>query len=275
MMGFSIKNKVEIIDNYVVKYNTAKFSEGLEWFTELFSINHKRELRVYNWYNNIRHVNLLIPNSYELTSKHIKIERLVNLDNNKIHASALIPNLYEFLTLGYGKNRSIFDIISSPTQSILRGLMKNSKFLGLRLVLQVLKRLMLLYLYRPKDRMTYLVHKDLKTNQNMIKTKDGVYFIDFGSSILTKDYFLIDIVELATDHVTNTVDFNIIKSLIKELGLERYNIMYLRSQIYLLLMRRTMHFGHSDRSNTETMARLKVFVDNLESLVNNFNIEEI
>jgi hypothetical protein len=36
---------------YIVKYNAAKFSNGLECFTELLSINHNREVRVYDWYN--------------------------------------------------------------------------------------------------------------------------------------------------------------------------------------------------------------------------------
>ena len=40
----------------------------------------------------------------------------------------------------------------------------------------------------------------------MIITKKRAYFIDFGSSILTKHYFLTDIVELATDHSSYEVD---------------------------------------------------------------------
>ena len=70
-----MKAKVEITSNYIIKYNTARFSEGLEWFTEFFSINHKRELRVYRWYKEKSPNNLLIPKSYELTKKYIKIEK--------------------------------------------------------------------------------------------------------------------------------------------------------------------------------------------------------
>ena len=36
-----MKAKVESSKDYIVKYNTARFSSGLEWFTEFFSINHK------------------------------------------------------------------------------------------------------------------------------------------------------------------------------------------------------------------------------------------
>ena len=132
---------------------------------------------------------------------------------------------------------------------------------------------MLLYKNSPRVGGTYLIHKDLKTNQNMISTQNGVYFLDFGSSILTRHYFLIDIVELSTDHLANKVDFDLLRLLIKELGSENYKIEYLRSQIYLLLLRRTMHFGKVDRANEQIMANVKVFLDNLDSVVSNFKLE--
>ena len=118
----------------------------------------------------------------------------------------------------------------------------------------------------------YLIHKDLKIDQNMIKTDKGVYFIDFGSSILTKHYFLADIVELATDHIANTVDFNLLRLLIQELGSDQFHIQYLRSQIYLLLLRRTLHFGPKSLDNSEIMNNVKEFHNSLEILVNNFEL---
>lgn len=268
-----MKAKVEVSDKFIVKYNTAQFSEGLEWFTEFLSINHNRELRVYDWYGQKKHDNLLIPNSYELASEHIKIEKLVNLENHEINIPDLIPSLKEFLLLGAGRRRNIFDLLSSPTQSILRGLIYNCRFLGPRIILQTLKHLVLLYWKSPKANGSYLIHKDLKTNQNMISTKKGVYFIDFGSSILTKHYFLIDIVELATDHLANTVNFDLLMSLVKEIGSEKYEIEYLRSQIYLLLLRRTMHFGKADRANVQIMANVKDFLSDLDFLVCSFEKE--
>ena len=268
-----MKAKVEITNDYIVKYNTARFSEGLEWFTEFFSINHKRELRVYSWYNEKSHNNLLIPASYELTSKHIKIEKLIEIENREILIPELIPSLNEFISLGVGKKRNVFDLLSSPTQSLIRGLLRNATFLGPRLIFQALMHLVLLYKNSPRVGGTYLIHKDLKTNQNMISTQNGVYFLDFGSSILTRHYFLIDIVELSTDHLANKVDFDLLRLLIKELGSENYKIEYLRSQIYLLLLRRTMHFGKVDRANEQIMANVKVFLDNLDSVVSNFKLE--
>ena len=106
----------------------------------------------------------------------------------------------------------------------------------------------------------------------MISTECGVYFIDFGSSILTKHFFLADVVELATDHLANKVDFSLLKLMINELGANKYNIHYLRSQIYLLLLRRTMHFGPKDRSNIQIMSNVKTFLDNLDSLIDKFNV---
>ena len=104
----------------------------------------------------------------------------------------------------------------------------------------------------------------------MIKTDKGIYFIDFGSSILTKRYFLADIVELATKHIANTVDFDPLRLLIQELGPDQFHIQYLRSQIYLLLLRRTLHFGPKDLGNTEIMKNVKEFHNNLDILVSRF-----
>ena len=118
----------------------------------------------------------------------------------------------------------------------------------------------------------FLIHKDLKEDQNMIATKNGIYFIDFGSSILTRNYFLTDIVELSTDHVTNTVNFDLIRQFIVELGVDKYNIEYLRSQIYLLLLRRYLHFHPIDRADKLKMEKARYFLSNLDSLVCNFEI---
>ena len=271
-MELDMKDKVESFSNYIVKYNTARFSSGLEWFTEFLSINHKRESRVYSWYKQKSHKNLLIPELYELDSKHIKIEKLIEIEKSEILIPELIPSIKEFILLGADQKRNVFDFLSSPTQSVLRGLIRNAKFLGVRLIFQALKHLVSMYSYKPREGGTYLIHKDLKTNQNMISTQKGIYFIDFGSSILTKHYFLADIVELSTDHLANKVNFDLLRLLINELAPENYSVEYLRSQIYLLLLRRCLHFGPVDRANEQIMAGVKEFLDNLDSLVGNFKV---
>jgi hypothetical protein len=272
-MGLIMKDKVESYSNYIVKYNTARFSNGLEWFTEFFSINHKRELRVYRCYNKKSHNNLLIPEAYELTSKYIKIEKLIEIEKREILVSELIPSLKEFILLGVDKKMNFYDFMSSPTQSVLRGLIRNARFLGVKLIFQALKHLFIIYTNKPRVGSTYLIHKDLKKDQNMMPTKNGIYFIDFGSSILTKYYFLTDIVELSTDHLANKVNFDLLETFIKELGVDKYSIEYLRSQIYLLLLRRYLHFPEVDRANELKMSNVRNFLGNLDSLVSNFKIK--
>ena len=265
-----MKAKVEIFEDHIIKHNTARYSEGLEWITELLSINHNRELRVYRWYEQKPKQHLLIPHPFVLNEEYIKIEKLVSTENDEISVPDIIPNIKEFISLGTQETRNIFDIFSSPTQSIVLGLFKHARFLGIRTILTTLKHFLLMYRYKPRKGTMYLIHKDLKTNQNMIKTERGIYFIDFGSSILTKHYFLADIVELATNHIANTVDFDLLRSFIQELGSDRFHIQYLRSQIYLLLLRRTLHFGSEDLGNSEIMDNVEEFHNNLETLVNSF-----
>lgn len=268
-----MKAKVEITENYIIKHNTARYSVGLEWVSELLSINHNRELRVYRWYEQKSKEHLRIPRAYELNEKFIKIEKLVGTENCDISVASIIPNIKEFISLGVREKRNVYDIFSSPTQSIVRGLFRNARFLGIRTILTALKHFFLMYRYCPKEETMFLIHKDLKSNQNMIKTDKGIYFIDFGSSILTKRYFLTDIVELATNHIANTVDFDLLRLLIQELGPDQFHIQYLRSQIYLLLLRRTLHFGPKDLSNAEIMKNVKEFHNNLDVLVSRFEVK--
>jgi len=267
-----MKAKVEIAEDFIIKHNTARYSAGLEWVTELLSINHNRELRVYRWYEQKPREHLLIPHPYVLNDKHIKIEKLIGSENSEISIRDIIPNIKEFTALGNKETRSVFDIFSSPTQSVLRGLLINAKLLGVRTILTALKHLFLLYKYRHKNGAMYLIHKDLKIDQNMILTDKGVYFFDFGSSILTKHYFLADIVELATNHTANTVDFEFLRSFIHELNSDQFHIQYLRSQIYLLLLRGTLHLHPVDKAKSEIMSNVKNFQNNLDALANSFEL---
>jgi len=271
-MGSDIKDKVEIFNNFIIKHNTANFSYGLEWFTELLSINHKRELRVYEWYNSKNHKHLLIPEIYEKNSKYIKIEKLIEIEESEINVFEIIPKLEEFILMGYGQKRHIYDIASSPTQSILRGLLMNAKFLGFSNIIRTFKHLISLYVYKPSKNYNYLIHKDLKTDQNMIATEKGIYFIDFGSSILTKHYFLADVVELSTNHRINKINAALIESFIKNFCGNKYHPIYLRSQIYLLCIRRYMHLPKVDRADSKKMAGIREFLDNLDSLVTNLKL---
>lgn len=264
-----MKSKVESHKDYIIKHNTAKFSTGLEWITEFLSINHNREVRVYSWFSEKNHKNLLIPKAYELNSDNIKIEKLIE-EKTEIHIFKLIPKLKEFTQLGQNKKMNLYDLISSPAQSVLRGLLFNARYLGINVILQALRHLFILYTNKPLSGKTYLIHKDLKKDQNMMSTTNGVYFIDFGSSILTKYYFLTDIVELASDHKNFTVNFNLIESFIEELNINNYSTKFLKSQIYLLLFRRYQHFHPIDRANKIKMRDAKKFLINLDSLVSTF-----
>ena len=265
-----MKNKVEEYKDYILKYNTSKFSSGLEWFTELLSINHRRELRVYDLYKKSVNQNLLIPKVFEINSKYIKIEKIIKCHDTKVNISNLIQNIKEFNELGFHAKISIFDYLSSPTFSIIRGIITNFNFLGIKIFIQTFKHLYLFYINKPKTYKTSLIHRDLKINQNMIPAKRGIYFIDFGSSILTKYYFLADIVELSTNHEVISVDFEIINKFIKQLEFSKFAIQYLRSQIFLLLLRRYLHLHPIDRADNLKKIKIKNFLNNLENIISKF-----
>ena len=131
-----------------------------------------------------------------------------------------------------------------------------------------------LYIYGSTKIKNYLIHKDLKIDQNMVNTEKGVYFIDFGSSIITKNYFLTDIVELSIDHKNFKVNFRLIEEYITRLKLESANIEYLRSQVYLLLLRRFLHLPKLYWVDHTKITKVKKFLTNLNSLVLELKIKE-
>ena len=264
-----MKSKVEIRSCSVIKHNTSKFSQGFEWFTERLSINHNRELRFYDWYGENEFKYLKVPKLLEKSGKHITLERLFELPNTIVDISKLKPALIEFMMVGRNKSFKLTDYFSSPTQSIIRGLILNARFLGVRAIVNTLSHLLRLKLNRPKNLPVSLIHKDLKTDQNLIVTASGVYFIDFGSSVLTRDYFLTDIVELSTDHVNLSIDFDVIKEIVSSLDF-KCNQKYIQSQLYLLLLRRYMHFPKVDRENKEKMKKIKLFIHDLNSIVEKY-----
>ena len=264
--------KVVVEDDYVIKNNTTSGSTGLEWVSEALSINHERELRVYRLYSVFSPKVLLIPKLHEVSPKHIKIERLLESDDALPKLIDIVPKLIEFSNMGSDERRRFFDLISSPTQSLVRGLLFNFRFLGLRIVWQALIHLSHLYIYSPPGLNCSLIHKDLKVDQNMIHTDNGLYFIDFGSSIITRHYFLTDIVELATDHQSGRFDFELVRRFISAKGFDGLNEKYVQAQIFILLLRRYLHLPLVDRKNEQIMQRSKVFIGSLNKLVNDFKI---
>lgn len=269
-----MRSKVECTDKFVFKFNTSRYSKGLEWVTESLSINHKRELRVYSWYSNKNHRYLKLPKVYEMTNSHLKLEKLNEIHSKMPKVNLLIPSIIEFTQLGNGKKRVLTDFLSSPTQSVIRGVINHLKFLGLSVAINALLNLFKLYIYGSNQNKNYLIHKDLKIDQNMVNTAKGVYFIDFGSSIITKNYFLTDIVELSIDHKNFKVNFRLIEEYITKLKLESTNIEYLRSQVYLLLLRRFLHLPKLYWVDRTKIAKVKKFLTNLNSLVLELKIKD-
>ena len=159
-----MEEKVEIHEDYVLKFNTSKYTDNLEKITEFFSINHNREIRVYKLYEKYDHASLLIPKAFELNKKYIKIEKIIESEKkDTIKTMDLVPALLEFLNLSKGKNKLEFaDYLSSPTLSVIRGSFFNLRFLGVVVFLRGFKYLFKLYKNRPKLRRDYLIHKDLK-----------------------------------------------------------------------------------------------------------------
>lgn len=260
------KNKVEIYDEYVIKYNTADDSKGLEKFTEVLGVNFRRELRVYSHYASHKFSYLLIPNLLEKGSDYIKMEKLTGIPE-KIQVNSIILNLKEFLMIGINEKKlELFDFISSPAVSVIRGSLYGVMMYGpkihFRMIFYILK-LMASFKYHKKF---YLIHKDLKTNQNMINTTNGVYFFDFGSSVLTKRYFLTDVIELSIDFENLEFDISPTVSLLQSLGFENDYLAIAKMQIQIILYKRFLHLHKRTKKDFEYMKKVRSFVDNIYKL---------
>lgn len=262
----NIQNKIFIDNDCVFKFNTSRSSNGFEWITEFLSINHGRELRVYNLYNKKLTKFLRIPTLLESNNEFIKIQKIVSISNKPVDSSECQDELVEFCQLGNGEKMSLSDYLSSPTQSLIRGSLNCLRFYGFLPFILLYKNLFRLLISKSLND-TYLSHKDLKRDQNIMRTEKGIYFFDFGSSILTKKYFLIDIVEMSSDFQSFNVDFESINTFIKKMNIKNCELSFLRSQIYLLLMRRCLHFHNLDKKNPVYMKKAKLFVIDLHNKI--------
>jgi hypothetical protein len=259
-------NKVEIYDKYVIKYNTPGGSKGFERMFGILGIEFKRELRVYNYYNSYDFQYLLIPKLLEKDSNYIKIQRLIG-NNEKIEARNVVPNLKEFLMMGANEKKiGFFDFLSSPAVSVVRGSLYGALTYGPKLHFKILTYIIKLILSFKFHGNVYLIHKDLKTFQNCMNTVNGVYFYDFGSSVLTKRYFLTDVIELSIDLEKLEFDLSATLSLLQSLGFDNEYNKIAKMQIQVILYRRFLHLHSRTRNDADYMKKVKSFVHNITNI---------
>ena len=260
--------KVEIYNEYVIKYNTSKFSKGIQKITEFLGINFSKELRVYRKFHRDNFNYLLIPKMLECNKKYIVIEKIENDSKQEINPLGIIPNLLEFMSLGLNERINLFDLLSSPAISIYRGVITGVINFGFKTTFKIIFYTFIIGVSAKCDREIYLIHKDLHRRQNIINSKKGIYFIDFGSSFLTKKYFLTDIVQLSIDlnRFDFRFDFDIAPSIVmlKKLGYSRKDMIKVKYQIHILLFRRFLHLHSLNRSDKAFMEKARVFISKLE-----------
>jgi hypothetical protein len=260
-------NKVEIYDEFVIKHNVAGDSRGLERIFEILGINFRRELRVYNYYNIYDFHYLLIPKLLEKDSNYIKIQRLIG-NNEKIEARNVVPSLKEFLMMGANEKKiGFFDFLSSPAVSVLRGSLYGVLTYGPKLHFKIITYILRLILSFKYHGNVYLIHKDLNISQNCINTVNGVYFYDFGSSVLTKRYFLTDVIELSIDFEKLEFELSATLSLLQSLGFDNEYNKIATMQIQVILYRRFLHLHSRTRNDAEYMKKVKSFVHNITNIV--------
>jgi len=264
-----MNNKVELHKDYVIKYNTSKFSTGVEKLTESLSVNHRREIRVYEAFDSKKNEHLKIPTLIEMNNKFIKIQRLYN-NNLEVNTNIeeKIPYFVEFLNLGKSvKKMPFFDLISSPGFSFIRGSIYGIRNYGFSLILKCYIDAMHLTFIKKTYKKTFLIHKDLKWNQNTIQTDNGLYFFDFGSSVLTKRYFLTDIVGLSIDLDNLKFDIVPIVKLLKILGFDSHYFKYAKMQIRVLLMRNFIHLHPNTKKDNNYMLKVTEFIKKIDNFL--------
>lgn len=262
------KNKVEIYKDFVIKNNIANSKNVFQRFAETFSIQFKRELRVYNMYSVFESNYLLIPDLLEVGYNYFKMERLYQSSYN-IDPYSIVPNLREFMLLAGDKARfSLFDFLSSPALGVIRGSLFGVLNYGVRQHVKILICILKLSLNRKFHKKIYLIHKDLHINKNIMNTEKGVYFYDFGQAIFTKRYFLTDVIQLSINFPE--LEFNpipIIK-LLQSLGYDKGYINFASMQIKIILYKRSLHFHIDHKRNIEFMKKVKMFVSEIDNFTN-------
>ena len=250
--------KIKIIGNFVIKYDVIE-STGLERLLDFFSIPFNRELRIYRQFMKGDYKHLLIPQLFEVGSDYIKMERIFPKPI-EIKLLDIISNIQEFLSLGISSKMRFSDYLSSPSLSIIRGTPFAVRYYGLKTHLIMILLLFKYTIFSFSLTKNYAIHKDLKLDQNMMLSEKGVYFFDFGSSVITKKYFLNDITDLSVDYSKFIYDPKPTILLLKEMN---YGIEYekiIKMQISLILYKRFLHLHKRDARNKDHMAKVKRFI---------------
>lgn len=265
------KDKVEIFEEFVIKNNIANSDNFFQRIAEIFGIQFNREIRVYNWYSSVKSNHLLLPKLLDVSENFLKIERLYD-SSNIIDRKMIFLSLREFMLLGGDKAKLLlFDHLSSPGVSVIRGTIFGVINYGFRQHLKILLYIFKLYLNQKPHSKIYLIHKDLHMNQNIINTERGVYFFDFGSAVLTKRYFLTDVILLSLSFPELKFNPEEILYLLQFLGYDLGYMSLAKMQIQIILYNRFLHLHIFDKKNKEYMKTIKKFVSEIESLIANLD----
>lgn len=270
-------DKVEIHKDYVIKKNISNSTDFFQKITEFFNIQFKRELRVYNYYPFSKSNHLLIPKLLEVGDNYIKIERLYE-SSNYIETISIIPNLKEFLLLGKKIQKfHLTDFFASPAFNVIRGSLFGVFNYGFRQHTKILIYIVKMSFDRKNHDKLYLIHKDLHLNDtggNIVNTEKGVYFYDFGSSILTKRYFLTDVIQLSIDFPKLEFDIIPVFQLLKSLGYDQDYLRAAKIQIKIILYKRFLHLSKIYKENYEYMSKAKIFIAEIDNLISKLDEHE-
>lgn len=142
--------------------------------------------------------------------------------------------------------------IRNPYITIIKGMMK----LVVRLdfyFLKILIFILIKYKFKFKNEIhnDFLIHSDCTAYQNVISVGKELYFIDFESTIFTKDFFLIDIVSMSIDYnKLRNLDSDWLNSfLIADYVKKNHHFnskSRLNLQIYLCILRKMINLPQTD-----------------------------
>jgi tRNA A-37 threonylcarbamoyl transferase component Bud32 len=234
--------KVIILDEIVIKRNEKYIKRSFTLnIANLFSIKHKREVRFYRYSQGKKFLYLKTPKLISYNNQFIVIEKL-----NGVHfisqkdTYSVVPSLFELGRLGQKFHKNIGDYISSPTLSIIRMLLVNVFQLGLLEYFRYSSVLISFMISKLDLHRDYFIHRDLSSSHNLVNTIDGVYLYDFGESIITRKYFLADIVALSINLDTFLIDYDLIKYYLVYSGYAEKRL--IQRQVFLLVLRKYLGY---------------------------------
>jgi thiamine kinase-like enzyme len=205
---------------------------------DVYLMLNKSQFKHFNYPRLIEHDNTSLTIEY--------YEGVKGWDDELISSKQVIKSLIEFNMLLINnkeiqhKRFDMINLIRNPNFSIIKGILLNFYQFKHTIIIRLFYGMLLQTINKSPEK-KFLVHGDVSRYQNLITTNSKLIFIDFESVLITRNFYLIDIIGLAINYKNlrlnrmDWLDINLVINYLQEMPY-KFKSKDIKLQIYLVLI---------------------------------------